>query len=70
MSERPPFEIDRDLCVGHGRCYTLLAAAFYPDDMGHGFVKDEFDPADLPSDPMTIVTACPEGAITFTGEDG
>ncbi|MFT3866519.1 MAG: ferredoxin [Solirubrobacterales bacterium] len=70
MSERPPFEIDRDLCVGHGRCYALAPEVFYPDEMGHGFVKDEVDAAALPGDPLKIVNACPEGAITYTGEEG
>jgi ferredoxin len=60
--QRPPFVIDHELCVGHGRCYTLAPESFYPDDMGRGQVRDRLDgqPA---RDPDAIVNACPEGAI-------
>jgi len=61
--QRPPVEIDRELCVGHGRCYGKAPEMFYADDMGHGHVKDEVEPTDKPTDVARVVRACPENAI-------
>lgn len=63
MTQRPPVEIDRELCVGHGRCYAKAPEMFYPDDLGLGHVKDVMDEVDKPTDVARIVRACPEDAI-------
>ena len=64
MSEPSPFAIDEDLCAGHGRCYALAPGVFEADEMGRGHVRKDATAADLPGDPETIVSECPEGAIT------
>ena len=59
--------IDRDRCVGHGRCYSLAAAVFESDDEGF----PEFVEGDVVSDPERerlaniAVAACPEKAISL-----
>lgn len=63
MSGKPPVEIDRDLCVGHGRCYGKAPEMFYADDLGLGYVKDEVDDVEKPADVARIMRACPENAI-------
>lgn len=62
MSERPPFRIDSEYCVGHGRCYALAPESFDSDDMGHGVVRDRRQ-GEPSRSPEAIVNACPEGVI-------
>jgi ferredoxin len=62
VSTAPPFTVDRDLCVGHGRCYALAPEAFAADDMGLGHVRDE-QQGELSRGLDSIVNSCPEGAI-------
>ena len=64
--QHPPVEIDRDLCVGHGRCYSKAPGLFYADDMGLGHVKDVIDDNATPPDLARIIRACPESAIHLT----
>jgi ferredoxin len=59
------FEIDTDLCVGHGRCYTLASQWFDTDDVGYGQVKDVAIGADERAAAEDVAAACPEGAITL-----
>jgi ferredoxin len=66
MSVTPPFTIDEDLCVGHGRCYSLAPQAFSSDDMGLGHVKDALEEPGLTRAPAEVADACPEGAIHLT----
>ena len=62
MSDRPPFRIDSEYCVGHGRCYALAPESFDSDEMGHGIVRDRMQ--GTPSrEPDVIVNACPEAVI-------
>jgi ferredoxin len=69
MSDRPPFRIDADYCVGHGRCYALAPESFEPDDMGHGVVRDH-QQGEATRSPETIVNACPEGVIELVSVGG
>ncbi len=57
-------EIDSDVCVGHGRCYSLAPELFDSDDAGHGVVvvADVDDPADVISAERAALN-CPEMAI-------
>jgi ferredoxin len=60
--------VDRDVCIGNGRCARLLPTVFELDDEGIAEVKDvgttEF--AKLKSAEL----ACPSGAIHVDGDDG
>lgn len=64
MTATAQFAIDRDYCVGHGRCYSLAPRAFVADDMGLGHVRTDSDGL-VELDPAAIVNACPEGALTL-----
>ena len=59
------FKIDTDLCVGHGRCYTLAPQWFDLDDVGYGEVKDVVISDADRSKAEDVAAACPEGAITL-----
>ena len=59
------FHIDTDLCVGHGRCYTLAPQWFDADDVGYGEVKDQVLSPDDRVRAEDVAAACPEGAITL-----
>lgn len=60
------FAIDKTLCSGHGRCYTLAPQWFDADDVGYAEVKDGPIPVAQRDRMEEIVTACPEGALTIT----
>lgn len=59
--------IDRDKCVGHGRCYSLAPEVYVDDDEGFGDLAD----GDVPATPALREKArlgavtCPEGAISL-----
>lgn len=59
--------IDRDKCVGHGRCYSLSPAVYDADDEGFA----ELTGGDAPATPELRAQArlgaetCPEGAISL-----
>jgi ferredoxin len=59
------FRIDTDLCVGHGRCYTLAPQWFDTDDVGYGQVLDVVIGEDQRQDAEDVAAACPEGVITL-----
>jgi ferredoxin len=59
------FKIDTDLCVGHGRCYSLAPQWFDTDDIGYGEVKDVVIGADERQAAEDVAAACPEGAISL-----
>lgn len=59
------FTIDTDLCVGHGRCYSLAAQWFDADDVGYGEVKDVVIGDDERQKAEDVAAACPEGAISL-----
>ncbi len=58
-------QIDTDLCVGHGRCYTLAPQWFDADDIGYGQAKDLVIGEDDRARAADVAAACPEGAITL-----
>lgn len=59
------FSIDSDLCVGHGRCYTLASQWFDLDDVGYGQVKDVLISESDRRAAEDVAAACPEGAISL-----
>lgn len=69
-------EVDRDQCVGHGKCYLSAPNLFAPDerdDWGKPIVLvPDIDPADtaLVAAARLATTLCPEFAITFDGVPG
>lgn len=58
-------EIDRKLCSGHGRCYTLAPELFASDDEGYGVVRrpGSYLTSGQESDAERAVLNCPEMAI-------
>lgn len=73
MSDRPRFElrIDRQKCVGHGRCYDVAPQLFAPgDDEGRARVlrkevaEDQLDLA------LVAVKGCPEEAVLLLKPEG
>jgi ferredoxin len=63
------YSVDRSLCSGHGRCYTLAPMVYEPD--GDGFNSRIGETADVPPGDEEAarlgITSCPEGAITGFG---
>lgn len=60
--------LDVAACVGHGRCYALDPATFFPDDLGHcELVVEIVDAVDVLAAERArrAIAACPEGALTF-----
>ena len=55
--------VDADLCVGHGRCYSLAPQVFAPDDHGHCEILIEDVPPDLEDQARIGESNCPERAI-------
>ncbi len=59
---------DAELCVGHGRCYSLAPEVFEPDSEGHCVVKVPIvDTADLDAQARRAVANCPERALAIEG---
>lgn len=59
--------IDRDKCVGHGRCYSLAPAVYDADDEGFSELTDGDTPAtpELREQARLGAETCPEGAISL-----
>lgn len=55
--------LNRDACVGHGRCYELAPELFGDDDRGHCVIISSTVPAGLESQARRGEANCPEGAI-------
>jgi len=55
--------VDRDACVGHGRCYALAPDVFEDDERGHSVVVRPDVPPELSKQARTAADNCPEGAI-------
>lgn len=57
-------EIDEDVCVGHGRCYSLAPALFDSDEVGHGvvLVAEVHEPEQVAAAEKAAAN-CPEMAI-------
>jgi ferredoxin len=57
--------LDPEVCVGHGRCYTLDPMHFEPDDLGHCEVVLRNPTDDVLDRARRAVEACPEGALVL-----
>lgn len=55
--------IDRSLCTGHGRCFSLAPEIFAFDEEGFSVLKLEAVTPDLEAAARRGVGACPERAI-------
>jgi ferredoxin len=56
--------VDQELCQGHGRCYSLAAELFEPDEIGNGVeIGDGNVPPALEDAARKAVMNCPERAI-------
>jgi ferredoxin len=58
--------INRDICSGHGRCYSLHPELFDVDDSGHPIIRTETISAEQASGAQDAAANCPEGAINVT----
>jgi ferredoxin len=56
--------VDRDLCVGHGRCYVLCPEVYGEDEEGYCVIADADVPAELREAARRAADNCPEQAIT------
>jgi ferredoxin len=58
--------VDRDACVGHGRCYTLAPDVWASDDEGFPELVSEqpLATAELQRQARLSVAACPERALS------
>ena len=58
--------IDRDRCVGHGRCYVFAPDVFEPDDEGYSTVLLA-EPGPRAQDAVrSAARNCPEQAVIVT----
>lgn len=57
--------VDRAVCVGHGRCYTLAPEVFCPDEEGRCVVVREDVPHALAEKVRRAVSNCPEEALSL-----
>ena len=57
--------IDRSLCSGHGRCFSLAPEVFDCDDEGFSVLRAETVTADLEPAARLGAGGCPEQAITI-----
>ena len=62
-------EIDRDACMGHGRCYAVAPEIFEPDDEGYSVVIGDADDDQLRDELDMAVRNCPERAVLVSTED-
>ena len=67
--EDTPFRvsIDRDMCVGHGRCYSLAPDVYDSDDEGFSeLIADTPATPELRQQARLGADTCPEHAIKLT----
>jgi len=57
--------IDKQLCTGHGRCYTVAPDVFECDDDGYGVVAQDETPDNLADAAQIAGENCPERAISI-----
>jgi ferredoxin len=60
--------IDRDLCTGHGRCFSLAPEVFGFDEEGFSVLKLETITPDLEAAARRGAGGCPERAVSV-GDD-
>lgn len=57
-------KVDRDLCVGHGRCYALCPEVYGEDEEGYCVILQADVPAEHRASARRAADNCPELAIT------
>jgi ferredoxin len=62
-------QFDRATCTGHGRCYTLSASVYEPDDDGYGSTPLTTVPPELEAAARLGAANCPERAIRIVEDD-
>jgi len=62
--------IDREVCTGHGRCYSLAPDVYEPDDDGYCLNANEITTVLLVEQALAGAKSCPEDAITVITEEG
>ena len=61
------FEINSDLCVGHGQCYLVVPDLIEDDERGLAHVRgDGRVPVDRLEALQQAQKSCPEGALVLT----
>jgi ferredoxin len=59
--------VDKELCIGHGRCYDVAPELFEDDEEGYAVVRgDGSVPPDQADTARLAVRLCPERAVTLT----
>ncbi|MFE5708980.1 ferredoxin [Rhodococcus koreensis] len=56
--------VDRDRCVGHGRCFDLHPQLFTSDDLGFSVVKSTLHDQSTRDAALDASLDCPERAIS------
>jgi ferredoxin len=59
--------VDREKCVGHGRCYVLAPDVFADDERGHCVVRILEPAGELEAQARLGEENCPERAISLEG---
>ena len=57
--------VDRERCVGHGRCYTLAPEVYLEDERGHCLPPPGPIPPELEPQARRGAESCPEQAIAL-----
>jgi ferredoxin len=62
------YTVDADLCVGHGRCWTVASAVYTADDEGFNDLKGQLIAVEpgLADVARRGARNCPEGAIELS----
>ena len=58
--------INREICSGHGRCYSLHPELFDVDDSGYPLTWNETISDEHVSGAQDAAANCPEGALRVT----
>ncbi len=57
--------VDKETCVGHGRCYEVAPEVFGEDERGHCLIVREEVPKELAEQARSGADNCPEKAISI-----
>jgi len=57
--------VDRERCVGHGRCYALASEVYSEDERGHCVAPADPIPRELERPARRGAESCPEQAIAL-----
>ncbi len=58
-------QVDRSICVGHGRCQEFAPEVYTEDERGHCLIEREEIPPELEERARLGAGNCPEKAITI-----